>query len=64
MRARTLYQRACDGGAARGCTNLGVLYERGLGVTRDVAQARTLYQRACGAGDTDACADLQKLGGR
>ena len=29
QKAAKLYQKACDGGNARGCSNLGFLYEKG-----------------------------------
>jgi TPR repeat protein len=35
--------------------NLGVMYERGQGVTLNKAQAVALFQKACDAGDDDGC---------
>ena len=32
------YQLACNGGVLKGCSNLGVLYENGLGVSRIMLQ--------------------------
>ena len=53
--ARMLYQKACDGGAARGCGNLGYLYEYGQGVKQDYSKALADYELACAGGDTSGC---------
>ena len=49
---------ACGTGAAAGCNNLGVLYEKGLGVTQDYERAVQLYDRACDAKYPRACLNL------
>jgi len=55
-----LYQRACSGGDAHGCFNLGRAHERGLlGGSNDVTAARGLYRRACDMGYQPACARAQ-----
>lgn len=41
-----LYQKACDGGNADGCLNLGVLYSRGQGALASGAAAAELYYKA------------------
>ena len=38
-KAMALYNKACDGGSALGCGNLGVMYSLGKGVKQDVAKA-------------------------
>jgi uncharacterized caspase-like protein/TPR repeat protein len=54
-------------GAARGdpiaMYNLGVVYERGMGVTADPKQARAWYERAAVRNHADARAALKRLGG-
>ena len=50
--------KACNGRAAAGCTGLGVLYNRGFGVTRDAAQAALYYERGCTLGDMSGCNNL------
>jgi len=57
-RAANFYVKACDERAAAGCTGLGVLYNRGLGVTRDAAQAAMYYERGCTLGDMAGCNNL------
>ena len=53
-----LYQRACDGGNAPGCTNLGNMYNNGSGGSQDFVRARSLYQRACDNGNAVGCNNL------
>ncbi len=53
--------RACDGGLARGCGNLGIAYEAGDGVARDAAHAAALYKTACDGGDMRGCSNLGVL---
>jgi len=53
--------KACDGGNAVSCRNLGVVYQSGRGAARDVVHAATLYQRACDRNDLEACSRLANL---
>ena len=43
---------------ARGCTNLGMLYMTGQGVTLDEARGATLFGRGCDAGSALGCGNL------
>lgn len=56
-RARSLYERACDGGNARACGNLGelVLRDPALGAPE---RAVSLLRSSCEAGQPRACATL------
>jgi TPR repeat protein len=47
-----LFRASCEGGAAGGCTVLGLMYENGLGVEADAARAVELYEQGCDGGDT------------
>ena len=49
-KAVQLFQKACDGGDASGCSDLGVLYANGQGVKQDYFKAVELYQKACDGG--------------
>jgi uncharacterized protein len=49
--ALALYRKAADAGNAVGMNNLGSLYEKGLGVTKDAAEAARWYQKAADAGN-------------
>ena len=50
------WEQACTGGEAKGCFNLGRLYEQGQGVPQDERRAATLLEQACRAGVSKACA--------
>ena len=58
QKAAKLFQKACDGGDARGCSFLGFLYERGLGVKKDYQKASELFQKACDDGLAVGCSNL------
>jgi rhomboid protease GluP len=53
-RARVLLTRACGGGLAEACTDLGVLYQ-GEGGPPDPVRAYGLFRTACQGGSTDGC---------
>jgi serine/threonine-protein kinase len=57
-RAADFYRKACDGNAAAACTAYGVLFNRGVGVTRDATQAAIYYERGCTLGDMAGCNNL------
>ena len=50
------FRKACDGGHAQGCSNLGVAYHKGEGVAKNAKRAATLFRKACRGGVTRACA--------
>ena len=54
--AKRRFKQACDRSYARGCTNLGLLHQKGLKVRKNPRKALTLYERACRLGDGKACA--------
>lgn len=56
--ARALYERACEASVADACADLGLLFQRGRGVERDVGRAFRLLQRACDLGSASGCHDL------
>jgi len=53
--ANKLYKKACDGGNAQGCFNLGNLYNYGQGVKQNSSTAAKLYKKACDGGDKLGC---------
>ena len=61
QKAAELYQKACDSGEARGCSNLGVLYDEGQGVKQDYQKAAQLYQKGCDEGNSLGCFNLGLL---
>lgn len=53
--AATFYRKACDGGDAEGCYELGVLYDEAKGVPFDHELRTALFARACKGGFEKAC---------
>src|SRR5262249_8993606 len=54
LKTRTELLANCNVGED-GCSLAALLYERGIGVSRDARVARELMRRACEAGDRAAC---------
>ncbi len=54
-RAAALELRACTGGNARACSNLGLMHNNGDGVPKDRAKALDYLQKACDLGLQTAC---------
>ncbi|WQY42713.1 SEL1-like repeat protein [Helicobacter pylori] len=46
-KAKGYFEKACDLNNGGGCSNLGVLYQNGQGVEKDLIKAAYLYSRAC-----------------
>lgn len=61
VRARKLFEMACNGGEVKGCNYLGYLDAQGLGGARDTVKAREVYAKACDAGNLSSCASLGSL---
>jgi localization factor PodJL len=55
------YTRAADSGLAPAQYRLGSIYEKGLGVPKDLAAAQTWYSRAADAGNVKAMHNLAVL---
>ena len=53
-----LRKLACTRGDGEACYSLGVMYNRGLGVTEDDSRAATLYSQACDSGYPGGCRNL------
>jgi TPR repeat protein len=52
-------QKACEANRARGCNDLGAMYQNGTGVEKkDQKRAVELYQKACDGGNMLGCKDL------
>jgi len=50
-----LYRSACERGHPAACSQLGLMYQDGLGVPKDPARALALYKEACDARVPRAC---------
>ena len=60
-KALQLYRKSCDGGDAKGCTDLGYQYHYGKGVSQSYKKALQLYRKACDGGDAKGCTYLGHL---
>jgi TPR repeat protein len=54
--------KAYKQGHSEGANNIGELYEKGLGVQKDMEQAKSWYKKASVLGNAEANARLEKLG--
>jgi TPR repeat protein len=61
-KAVELYQRACDGGEATGCSYFGWGLIQGVGVSSDRERGIALLRNGCSQGDTWGCDTLRGLG--
>ncbi|MEP0648253.1 tetratricopeptide repeat protein [Parvibaculum sp.] len=52
------WTKSCESGNAYGCSNLGLMYRTGLGVTQDFVRAAELFQQACEEGYAGGCTNL------
>ena len=57
-KVREWFEKAADKGEAEAMTNLGVLYEKGYGVTQDHAKAREWFEKAADKGEAEAMTNL------
>jgi uncharacterized protein len=48
-------------GHSEGANNIGELYEKGWGVTKDIEQAKSWYKKASELGNLEATARLERL---
>ncbi len=60
-KARKYFEKACDLNNGRGCSNLGVLYQNGQGVEKDLIKATYFYSKACELNNGDGCGALGGL---
>ncbi|WP_149711749.1 tetratricopeptide repeat protein [Campylobacter concisus] len=54
-------EKACDSGNARGCSNLGFLYDEGQDVNQNFSTAKQYYSKACDLGLQLGCDNYRKL---
>jgi TPR repeat protein len=59
--AAELYRQACNGQYVWGCSNLGAMYAKGLGVEKSSVKAKNIFSLACGLGDDIACNNYKIL---
>ncbi|GAA7163858.1 hypothetical protein HpBGD52_06330 [Helicobacter pylori] len=61
FKARKYFEKACDLKYGGGCGALGMLYEYGQGVEKDLTKATQFYSKACKLGLQKACEILKEL---
>ena len=61
-KAFNFYGIACHNGLKPACTNLGAIYERGIGeaIKADESEAASLFREACEADDARGCLNLAR----
>ena len=64
FKAVKLYTKACDGGSANGCSNLGAMYDNGEGVKLDKKRALALFGKACDLKSEKGCKNYAILKGQ
>ncbi|GAA7725595.1 hypothetical protein HpMMM95_01870 [Helicobacter pylori] len=60
FKARKYFEKACDLNNSGGCSFLGMLYEYGQGVEKNLTKAAQFYSKACKLGDQEACEVLKE----
>lgn len=55
-----LFSKACALGGVSSCENLGIMYQKGIGVPQDTTRSRKYYSKACGLGSKEACTVVNK----
>jgi TPR repeat protein len=53
-----MYEQACSGGDSTGCTNAGLMYDDGRGVSKDSKRAAVLFTKGCDGANARACAKV------
>ena len=56
--AAQYWRTACETGEALGCTELGILHQKGIGMDPNLGEAARLYQQGCDTGDEHGCTIL------
>ena len=54
-RGNAFFKKGCDLGNGVACYNLGISYEKGLGVRKSLTRTMEFYKRACGLVHRKAC---------
>jgi TPR repeat protein len=58
VRARSYHRRACQAEHGEGCYLVGINYQYGDGVEKDLGLAKELYGLACEYGYEDGCGSM------
>lgn len=61
IQAEKYFEKACDLKYGGGCFRLGVLYEYGQGVEKNLTKASQYFSKACGLNNSGGCGALGML---
>ncbi|WP_100957807.1 tetratricopeptide repeat protein [Helicobacter pylori] len=60
FKARKYFEKACDLKYGGGCGALGMLYENGQGVEKNLTKVAQYISKACKLGDQETCEALKE----
>ncbi|TXE87624.1 sel1 repeat family protein [Campylobacter volucris] len=55
------FQQACDLNNGSGCNNLGIMYENGDGVRKNLSKALEYFGKACDLKNDEGCQNYARL---
>lgn len=61
VEATKLFEKSCNEGVAKGCSDLAYMYRYGHGVIKDDIKALELYEKACKSGESTACNNAEQI---
>ncbi|RVY24763.1 sel1 repeat family protein [Helicobacter pylori] len=59
-KVKKYFEKACGLNNSGGCGSLGMLYEYGQGVEKNLTKAAYFYSKACKLGNQEACEALKE----
>lgn len=60
-KAIELYTKGCELGDGFACVQTGIMYEKGIGTTKNINKAKDFYGQACDFQDQEGCSNYNRL---
>ena len=60
-KANKIFIKACNGGSAEACNNLGYNYYKGFGTKKDILKAKESFRKGCDLGYNASCENCALL---
>lgn len=60
-KAFELYTKGCELGISFACVQVGKMYEKGIGTTKNMGKAKDFYGKACDFQDQEGCSNYNRL---